>query len=176
MLEAVPGLHLVWDVNHTVPELVQPLLALAPRFSLVHVSDTPLPDTNHHLPLGRGSVDLTPLAELDVPLRARDRRAALQRRLRPRHGRGAGCASTGGDVVNAAFAQAKGGGDGTGSGTPNASRTTRSTFSRAPSSTGTRPPSSSRERLDPPGRAHDLEAEVREEVLREHRLWTRKRS
>jgi sugar phosphate isomerase/epimerase len=68
VLAAVPGLHLVWDVNHTVPELVQPLLALAPRFSLVHVSDTPLPETNHHLPLGRGTVDLAPLADLDVPL------------------------------------------------------------------------------------------------------------
>jgi L-ribulose-5-phosphate 3-epimerase len=68
LLEAVPGLHLVWDVNHTVPELIEPLLALAPRFSLVHVSDTPLPETNHHLPLGRGSVDLAPLARLDVPL------------------------------------------------------------------------------------------------------------
>src|SRR4051812_5415640 len=68
LLDAVPGLHLVWDVNHTVPELVQPLLELAPRFSLVHVSDTPLPDTNHHLPLGRGSVDLTPLGALEVPL------------------------------------------------------------------------------------------------------------
>jgi len=68
VLDAVPGLHLVWDVNHTEPELVQPLLDLAPRFSLVHVSDTPLPDTNHHLPLGRGTVDLTPLAGLDVPL------------------------------------------------------------------------------------------------------------
>jgi L-ribulose-5-phosphate 3-epimerase len=68
VLAAVPRLHLVWDVNHTVPELVQPLLALAPRFSLVHVSDTPLPETNHHLPLGRGSVDLSPLANLDVPL------------------------------------------------------------------------------------------------------------
>jgi L-ribulose-5-phosphate 3-epimerase len=68
VLEAVPGLHLVWDVNHTVPGLVEPLLALAPRLSLVHVSDTPLPDTNHHLPLGRGNVDLTPLANLDVPL------------------------------------------------------------------------------------------------------------
>jgi len=68
VLEAVPGLHLVWDVNHTVPELVEPLLALAPRFSLVHVSDTPLPETNHHLPLGGGTVDFSPLAELDVPL------------------------------------------------------------------------------------------------------------
>jgi L-ribulose-5-phosphate 3-epimerase len=68
VLDAVPGLRLVWDVNHTVPELIAPLLALAPRFSLVHVSDTPLPETNHHLPLGRGTVDLSPLADLDVPL------------------------------------------------------------------------------------------------------------
>ncbi len=68
VLDAVPGLRLVWDVNHTEPQLVQPLLELAPRFSLVHVSDTPLPETNHHLPLGRGSVDLAPLAGLDVPL------------------------------------------------------------------------------------------------------------
>jgi sugar phosphate isomerase/epimerase len=68
VLEEVPGLHLVWDVNHTTPELLEPLLALAPRFSLVHVSDTPLPETNHHLPLGRGGVDLSPLAGLDVPL------------------------------------------------------------------------------------------------------------
>ena len=68
VLDAVPGLHLVWDVNHTVPELIEPLLALSGRFSLVHVSDTPLPETNHHLPLGRGSVDLAPLATLDVPL------------------------------------------------------------------------------------------------------------
>jgi hypothetical protein len=35
----------------------------------VHVSDTPLPETNHHLPLGRGNVDLTPLRTFDdVPL------------------------------------------------------------------------------------------------------------
>ena len=38
------------------------------RLSLVHVSDTPLPETNHHLPLGRGSVDFAVLRGLDVPL------------------------------------------------------------------------------------------------------------
>lgn len=68
VLDALPALRLVWDVNHTVPELVAPLLALAPRFSLVHVSDTPLPQTNHHLPLGHGTVDLAALRGLDVPL------------------------------------------------------------------------------------------------------------
>ena len=36
--------------------------------SLVHVSDTPLPETNHHLPLGRGSVDVAVVSGLDVPL------------------------------------------------------------------------------------------------------------
>jgi sugar phosphate isomerase/epimerase len=37
--------------------------------TLVHVSDTPLPETNHHLPLGRGNVDFAPLQVFDdVPL------------------------------------------------------------------------------------------------------------
>jgi hypothetical protein len=35
---------------------------------LVHVSDTPLPETNHHLPLGRGTVDFSVLKDIDVPL------------------------------------------------------------------------------------------------------------
>ena len=44
-------------------------LALRERFTLVHVSDTPLPETNHHLPLGRGSVDLAVARRAcDVPL------------------------------------------------------------------------------------------------------------
>src|SRR5581483_10808043 len=55
LLEAVPGLGFVWDVNHTPAEHVERFLALRERFTLVHVSDTPLPETNHHLPLGRGS-------------------------------------------------------------------------------------------------------------------------
>ncbi len=33
-------------------------MALIPRMSMLHVADTPLPEVNHHLPLGEGSVDL----------------------------------------------------------------------------------------------------------------------
>ena len=69
LLEAVPGLGLVWDMNHTGTEDIRRFLALRERITLVHVSDTPLPETNHHLPLGRGTVDLTPARTFDdVPL------------------------------------------------------------------------------------------------------------
>lgn len=68
MLETVPGLGLIWDINHTPAEEVDRFLALRERFTLVHVSDTPLPETNHHLPLGRGSVDFSVLQGIDVPL------------------------------------------------------------------------------------------------------------
>ncbi len=68
LLAAVPGLRFVWDVNHTPADELAAYLALRDRFGLVHVSDTPLPETNHHLPLGRGNVDLSVLAGLDVPL------------------------------------------------------------------------------------------------------------
>jgi sugar phosphate isomerase/epimerase len=69
LLEAVPGLGLVWDVNHTDTADVRRFLALRERMTLVHVSDTPLPETNHHLPLGRGNVELAPLRTFeDVPL------------------------------------------------------------------------------------------------------------
>ncbi|HEY1512785.1 MAG TPA: TIM barrel protein [Gaiellaceae bacterium] len=69
LLEAVPGLGLVWDVNHTGSDDVGRFLALRERITLLHVSDTPLPETNHHLPLGRGSVDLGPVRTFDdVPV------------------------------------------------------------------------------------------------------------
>jgi sugar phosphate isomerase/epimerase len=69
LLEAVPGLGFVWDLNHTLPEHRDRFLALHERVTLVHVSDTPLPETNHHLPLGRGNVDLAPARSFpDVPL------------------------------------------------------------------------------------------------------------
>jgi sugar phosphate isomerase/epimerase len=68
LLAAVPGLGLIWDINHTPPDDVSRFLALRERLTMVHVSDTPLPETNHHLPLGRGSVDLSVLRDLDVPL------------------------------------------------------------------------------------------------------------
>ena len=69
LLDAVPGLALVWDLNHTRPEHTARFLALRERLTLVHASDTPLPETNHHLPLGRGTVDFSPLRDLeDVPV------------------------------------------------------------------------------------------------------------
>jgi sugar phosphate isomerase/epimerase len=69
LLDAIPGLGLVWDVNHTRAEHVERFLALRERFTLVHASDTPLPETNWHLPLGRGNVDLAPLRQFDdVPV------------------------------------------------------------------------------------------------------------
>jgi sugar phosphate isomerase/epimerase len=68
LLEAVPGLGFVWDVNHTGAQDVARFLALRERITLVHVSDTPLPETNHHLPLGRGTVDLASVRGFDVPL------------------------------------------------------------------------------------------------------------
>jgi sugar phosphate isomerase/epimerase len=68
LLDAAPALRFVWDLNHTRPEDVAAFLAFRDRLSLVHVSDTPLPETNHHLPLGRGNVDLSLVREIDVPL------------------------------------------------------------------------------------------------------------
>lgn len=58
LLQEVPGLGLVWDVNHTPREALQDYLALTPRMTLIHVSDTPLPELNYHLPLGRGTLDI----------------------------------------------------------------------------------------------------------------------
>jgi sugar phosphate isomerase/epimerase len=56
-LDDVPGLGFVWDFNHTTPEDLSAVQALIPRISMLHISDTPLPVVNHHLPLGLGSVD-----------------------------------------------------------------------------------------------------------------------
>jgi L-ribulose-5-phosphate 3-epimerase len=68
LLRAVPGLCFVWDLNHTRSEEVASFAALRDRLSLVHASDTPLPETNHHLPIGRGSVDFSVLRGVDVPV------------------------------------------------------------------------------------------------------------
>ncbi len=57
LLDAVPGLGFVWDVNHTTPEDLPAFLALIPRMSMLHISDTPLPEVNYHLPLGLGAID-----------------------------------------------------------------------------------------------------------------------
>jgi L-ribulose-5-phosphate 3-epimerase len=55
-LDAAPELGFVWDMNHTSAERLDDFLAFAPRLSLLHVSDTPLPEVNHHLPIGMGAV------------------------------------------------------------------------------------------------------------------------
>ncbi len=57
-LEAVPDLGFVWDFNHTIPDHLAAFQALIPRMSMLHVSDTLLPDVNYHLPLGQGNLDL----------------------------------------------------------------------------------------------------------------------
>lgn len=57
-LDAVPHLGLVWDFNHTIPDHISAFQALVRRISMLHVSDTPLPEVNHHLPLGQGTVDV----------------------------------------------------------------------------------------------------------------------
>lgn len=57
LLEAVPGLGFVWDTNHTAPEHLDGFLALMPRMTMLHVSDTRLPTVNDHYPLGMGAID-----------------------------------------------------------------------------------------------------------------------
>lgn len=56
-LDATPGLHFVWDLNHTTAEHLPDFLALTPRMSMLHVSDTVLPVVNYHFPIGEGNVD-----------------------------------------------------------------------------------------------------------------------
>ena len=56
-LAATPGLHFVWDLNHTTAAHLPGFLALTPRMSMLHVSDTLLPEVNYHFPIGEGSID-----------------------------------------------------------------------------------------------------------------------
>ena len=49
----------VCDVNHVRPEQRAGYQELAPRMTMLHISDTPLPEVNYHLPLGMGSIDIT---------------------------------------------------------------------------------------------------------------------
>jgi len=69
VLTAVPNLGFVWDLNHTLPAHLASFQALALRMNVLHVSDTPLPKVNYHLPLGLGAVDLAaylrPLLRVD---------------------------------------------------------------------------------------------------------------
>lgn len=56
-LAQVDGLWLVWDLNHTPADDVSLFEALIPHMSMLHVSDTPLPTVNAHLPIGLGNLD-----------------------------------------------------------------------------------------------------------------------
>ena len=57
LVGAEPDLKLVWDYNHTSPNLLETFLLLAPQMSMLHIADAPLPKLNCHLPLGEGTVD-----------------------------------------------------------------------------------------------------------------------
>lgn len=59
ILRETEGLGLVWDFNHTAPEDLAAFKALGERVMGLHVSDTPLPEVNYHLPLGLGNLDYT---------------------------------------------------------------------------------------------------------------------
>lgn len=63
-LDAVDGLWFVWDFNHTVPDYFVAFAGLAPRVSMLHISDTMLPAVNHHLPLGMGNLDMRPFIKV----------------------------------------------------------------------------------------------------------------
>jgi L-ribulose-5-phosphate 3-epimerase len=56
-LEVISNLGFVWDVNHTIPEHMPGFQNLISKVTMLHVSDTPLPEINYHLPLGQGKVD-----------------------------------------------------------------------------------------------------------------------
>jgi L-ribulose-5-phosphate 3-epimerase len=63
LLTAVPGLGFVWDFNHTSEADFEAFVSLVPHTSMVHISDTPWPDVNHHLPLGQGNLDFGKFVE-----------------------------------------------------------------------------------------------------------------
>ncbi len=64
VLELVPQLGFVWDINHTHPDDLPGFQALLPRVSMLHVADTRLPATNEHLPLGMGTIDFVHFTHL----------------------------------------------------------------------------------------------------------------
>ena len=57
MLERVPGLGFVCDLNHFLADQLPDYAALAPRITMLHISDSPLPELNHHRPIGLGKID-----------------------------------------------------------------------------------------------------------------------
>jgi sugar phosphate isomerase/epimerase len=58
VLRQVSGLGFVWDFNHVVPEKLAEFQDMTAWMCMLHISDTPWPEVNHHLPLGLGNLDL----------------------------------------------------------------------------------------------------------------------
>lgn len=56
-LKQVAGLKFVWDMNHNSDIELDEFKELIPYMSVLHVSDTALPELNYHLPLGQGNID-----------------------------------------------------------------------------------------------------------------------
>ncbi len=56
-LKQVEGLKFVWDLNHSSDFELSEFKELMPYMSVLHVSDTALPELNYHLPIGQGNID-----------------------------------------------------------------------------------------------------------------------
>ena len=163
LLEAVPELWFVWDLNHAEPEQSAVFAALHDRLSLVHASDTPLPATNHHLPIGRGTVDFSVLRAVspDVPV-------ILEIGGLPVSG-GPGFDT---DAELIASLASPSGLTRRGQRLGGAERVSNDAEHALAPALDDRDEAAELEprQPDPPRAAHDLEAEVREKVVREHRL------
>ncbi len=64
LMDAVPGLKFVWDINHTIPEHLSEIAELVAECSIIHVSDTAWPEVNYHLPLGKGNLDFNQMVNI----------------------------------------------------------------------------------------------------------------
>lgn len=58
VLKHLPELGFVWDFNHSPPEEAACYIKYAKQVAVLHVSDTPAPELNYHLPLGMGTLDI----------------------------------------------------------------------------------------------------------------------
>lgn len=58
VLRELPQLGFVWDFNHSPPHEAACYIEYARQLAVLHVSDTPAPQLNHHLPLGMGTLPI----------------------------------------------------------------------------------------------------------------------
>jgi sugar phosphate isomerase/epimerase len=59
ILDAITNLTFVWDTNHTTTDDYPMFMNLLPRFGMLHISDTVLPEVNYHLPIGQGNINFS---------------------------------------------------------------------------------------------------------------------